>query len=240
MATVGEILLSLLRHGQGDDALPETLCRRAVEDLPVDGAGISLMTDAGHHGVLAATDGPAQVVEDLQVTTGEGPCLDAWRARRVVLQPDVARVAVTRWPGLGPALLDEGVGAIFAFPLQVGDIRLGVLDLCRMSPGGLDGEQLAIGLAYADAAVNVLLHLQNKLDLGQELDGQRFDPLGGGPQIHQATGMIAVQAAVGLADALLLLRGRAFAQGRSMNEVARDVVNHRMTFDPDSENEAQI
>ena len=238
MASVGEILLSLLRHGQGADSLPAALCRRAVEDLPVDGAGLSLLADGGHHSVLAATDGPARLVEDLQVTTGEGPCLDAWRDRRVVLQPDLARVAVTRWPGLGPVLLEAGVGAIFAFPLQVGDIRLGVLDLCRMSPGGLGREQLETGLAYADAAVNVLLHLQNQIDLGEGVDGQRFDPLAAGPQIHQATGMISVQAAVVMTDALLLLRGCAFAQDRPMADVARDVVNRKLTFYPESDGEA--
>ncbi|GAB3774303.1 GAF domain-containing protein [Nocardioides ginsengisegetis] len=239
MPTPGEILLSLLHHGDGVDSLPETLCRRAAEDLSADGVGLTLLSDGGHRQVLAATAGTARVVEELQVTAGEGPSLDAWRERRVVLLSDVARVAPARWPGLAPALLEAGVRAIFVFPLQVGDIRLGVLDVCRTTPGRLEREQLATGLTYAEVAVTVLLHLQEEGGLAAGLDGRLLDPLASAPQIHQATGMISVQAAVGLAEALLLLRAHAFVHSRSARDVARDVVNRTLHFYPDNDGEAE-
>lgn len=231
MTTVGQILSSLMDGNPGGSTLPELLCDRCADALSVTGVGLALMTKEGHEGVVAATDGPARVMEDLQFTLGEGPCVDASTEGRPVLQPDLAKTAPARWPAFGPAVLDAGVAAIFAFPLQVGGIRLGVLDLYRDTAGNLEAGQLSDALVYADAAVVILLHLQNQMGPGDGLHPQLADALGSRPEVHQATGMIAVQAAVGLAEALLLLRARAFAVERPILDLARDVVGRRLRFD---------
>src|SRR3954447_6657178 len=48
--------------------------------------------------------------------------------------------------------------------------------------------------------------------------------------VHQATGMIAAQLDVAVADALATLRAAAFASGRPLPEVAVDVVDRRISF----------
>lgn len=232
VTSVAQILSSLMED-QDTATLPERLCAMCADALPVTGVGMALMTDNGHEGVVAATDGPAKLMEDLQFSLGEGPCLDASTQGGPVLQPDLAISGERRWPVFGPAVLEAGIAAIFAFPLQVGKIRLGVLDLYRSTSGNLDDEELIDALAFADAAVVILLHLQNQTSNGNGLHPQLSDPLGNRSEIHQATGMIGVQAAVGLANALLLLRGHAFAAERSVLEVARDVVARRLRFDPE-------
>lgn len=107
-----------------------------------------------------------------------------------------------------------------------------MLDLYRTAAGPLDDDGLSRALSYADAAVLVLLHLQDRtpLDGGLPLDladasKQQF-------QVHQATEMVAVQAGVGLTEALLLLRGRAYSSGRSIAGVAADVLAHTLRFEP--------
>jgi hypothetical protein len=230
MRTSSQILSSVMAEDRGPITLPERLCRQCAEALPIDGVGLALMNDAGHQGVIAATDGPATLMEDLQFTLGEGPCLDASRNRRPVLQPDLAQTAGTRWPGYGPAVLEAGIAAIFAFPLQVGAIRLGILDLYRETPGYLDAEQLADALAYADAAVVILLHLQGKMTPGEGLHPQLSDPLQSRAEIHQATGVISVQAVVGLTEALLLLRAHAYATDRPILNTAREVLAGTLRF----------
>jgi hypothetical protein len=103
--------------------------------VPVSCAGVALMTSAGREGTLAAIEGPVAAMEDLRQTLGEGPCFDASRDGRPVLEPDLARSGgMARWPGFGPAAVEAGIAAIFAFPLQIGAIRLGVLDLYRDTP----------------------------------------------------------------------------------------------------------
>jgi hypothetical protein len=230
MRTAGQILSSVMADDRGPTTLPERLCRHCAEALPIDGVGLALMNDAGHQGVVAATDGSARLMEDLQFTLGEGPCLDASRERRPVMQPDLAQTACTRWPGFGPAVLDNGIAAIFAFPLQIGAIRLGILDLYRHTPGNLDAVQLADALAYADAAVIIVLHLQGEMTPGQGLHPQLSDPLQSRAEIHQATGVIAVQAVVGLTEALLMLRAHAYAADRPILKTAREVLAGTLRF----------
>ena len=65
-------------------------------------------------------------MEDLQFTFGEGPCVECSRTGRPVLQPDLARTGPDRWPGFSAGALEAGIRAIFAWPLRVGGIRLGV------------------------------------------------------------------------------------------------------------------
>jgi hypothetical protein len=66
------------------------MCARA---LPVRSVGLALMTDDGPAGTVAATDGSALELEELQFSLGEGPCVDASQSGRPVLQPDLGRTA---------------------------------------------------------------------------------------------------------------------------------------------------
>ena len=234
LSDVHGILADLLAAHGGSSTLPQSLAQACVAALPVDGVGLALINEEGHQGMIAATDGPAQAMEDLQFTVGEGPCLDASRSRSPVLQPDLARTGPAMWPGFTPDALEAGISAIFAFPLNVGGIRLGVLDLYRSSTGSLDSDELRQALAYADAAVVMLLHLQNQVGPEEGLHPDLADALGR-PEIHQATGIIAVQAVVGLGEALLLLRGHAFAAERPILEIALDVVGRRLRFKPEDD-----
>ncbi len=49
-------------------------------------------------------------------------------------------------------------------------------------------------------------------------------------EVHQATGMVAAQLDVSDGEALTRLRGRAFADGRTVSELASDVVARRVRF----------
>ena len=79
----------------------------------------------------------SNLIEELQYTLGEGPCVEAHTLNRVVLEPDLAHPSVPRWLAFTPHAVEAGVRAVFAFPLQVGTARLGALDLYRDGPGGL-------------------------------------------------------------------------------------------------------
>ncbi|HET9500687.1 MAG TPA: GAF domain-containing protein [Marmoricola sp.] len=229
MPTIQEIFASLAQ-GDSGTTLPQRLCEDCRRELPVTGVGIALFTEQGHAGLVAATDGTARELEDLQFTLGEGPCLDASAEFAPVLVPDLETDTHDRWPAFTGEALDAGVAAVFAFPLQVGAIRMGVLDLYRDTPGELGAGDVADALRYADAAVLLLLHLQGLRGPEEGLHPDLLDTMDGRPEIHQATGMIAVQANVTLAAALLLLRGHAFSAGRTTVQVARDVVTGRTRF----------
>lgn len=50
------------------------------------------------------------------------------------------------------------------------------------------------------------------------------------PELHQAEGMIAAQVGGSVSDAVDLLLREARATGRSVEDIARDVVSRRMRF----------
>lgn len=228
---VEQILAAVFDAGAEDGAdLPRLLCLACVRELPVDGAGISLIGDQGVQLMVTATDEPARLLEELQFTLGEGPCIDAFDAGRPAGEPDLTTTAgAGRWPGFGPAAIDCGIAAVFAFPLQLGGIRLGVLDLYRGAPGVLDEAQAAAALVFTDAATVLLLQLQAEVSPGQ-LPGYVDAALASRAEVHQAAGMVSVQAGVSLSDALVLLQARAFASGRSLIDLAGDIVDRRLRF----------
>lgn len=229
-----EILAGVAATALTGVTLPQALVLACARELPVSGVGIVLMTDDGPAGVVAASDGPAATMEELQYTLGEGPCVDSSRTGRPVLQPDLARTGPGRWPGFTAGALDAGIRAIFAFPLRVGAIRLGVLDLYRDVPGVLGDHELAEALSFADAATTVLLHLHTS-DEAAGVEVPRLRVVDDRAEVHQATGMVAVHAKVTLAQALVLLRARAFATDRPIVELARDVIAGVVPFAADED-----
>lgn len=219
-----QILADVLTGADEGEDIPLRMLAACTRGLPVTGAGLALMTERGPGGMLAATDGPAALLEDLQFTLGEGPCVDSARTGRPVLNPDLERSGKKLWPRFTSGALDAGVRAVFAFPLGVAQVRIGVLDLYRDTPGPLSEPVLDEAECYADAATLLLLHLHAERPLDDA--GTRWaDGLADSSEVHQATGMISVQSSVSLADALLVLRARAFASERPLDAVARDVVD---------------
>lgn len=230
---VAEILAGLVSAGRASvpaSELPGRLVEACASTLPVTGAGIIWMTDRGPGSMLAASNPKAGLLEDLQFTLGEGPCVDASQSGRTVSVPDLMTDGVRRWPGFTAGALESGVQAVFAVPLQVGGIRVGVLDLHRDQVGGLGGEGLLEAFAFGEAATELLLHLQSMQSSTAEMDLLLSGPSGGRAVVHQATGMVAVQLSVSLADALVRLRARSFALERPIADLARDVVARLVRF----------
>lgn len=229
---VAEILAEIQGSAAEGDTLADRLVRVGRNAMDVTGVGLSLMTGAGPTAVLAATDGSVRVIEELQFTLGEGPCIDSVRTGRPVLDGDLALTAMQLWPGFTSGALDAGVAAAFAFPLQVGAISLGALDLSRDAVGPLEDVDVREAMALAGAATVLLLHLQ--MNSGpRDMHVDLADSLVDRAVVHQATGMVAGQMESDLADALTVLRARAFASGRPIDDVARDVVARKLRFSHD-------
>lgn len=222
----------LLREASQDLSVqPRKIADLCVRVLGVDGAGISLVSDTGHRSVVCATDDVSGQIEELQITLGEGPCIDAIHAGTPVLVVDLDDpddIATWRWPAFMAAAVEAGVRAVFALPLRIGAIAVGSLDMYRARPGPLSDDELGAALLAADAAAVALLWLRTAPD------GVLADPadtgLGYLAQVHQATGMIMVQLGVTIEHAFLLLRARAFSTDRLLHDVAVDVVERRIRF----------
>jgi hypothetical protein len=182
------------------------------------------------------SDPRARVLEELQVTLGEGPCVTALRAAAPVLVGDLASGdSQARWPAFAPAAVAAGAKAMFAFGLHVGAISVGVLTCYQQRPGPLGQQPVADALVLADITVQLLLDPHTARSLGEASGTDRATGARwiGRAEVHQATGMISVQLGVGLEEAFAQLRARAYAEDRPLTELAADVVAHRLRFDTD-------
>ena len=187
-----------------------------------------------------ATDLACEQVAELQVTLGEGPSVEAVEAARPTLVPDLSSdSSLRRWPGFAPAGVEAGVSGVFAFPLQIGAIELGVLEIYRAASGNLSIRELTDALLFADMAMMLLV---GRMTPGARAADMRIDRdhvlfAGGfGPRwdrVHQATGVVSTQLCSSLDEAFVRLRAHAFVTGRSLAEVAVDVIEGSVRLQSD-------
>ncbi len=205
--------------------LPARLCAVAVELLPVAGASVSLCAD-GVPLRLAATDDLAARLADIQVTLGDGPGLRAAASGTPVLACDLnSGRDARRWPVFAQQATAAGVRAVYALPLGTERVRVGTLDLYRDSAGELTPDELWTAGCVARLVTVSLMDLSRRA----RLDGHGL--VGEPDEIHQAAGMVMAQLGIGPDDALARLRAHAFAHGRTVLVVAREVLGRRSRLD---------
>ncbi len=186
-----------------------------------------LMSGDLPRGSLCTTNEVSHLIEDLQYSLGEGPCVDAYQSDMVVTEPDLADQETRRWLAFTPPALEAGVRAVFGFPLRSGTVRLGALNLYRDSPGPLNGDQHADALALADLAARWVLEVQAGAApdaIAEELQVSSDFHY----SVHNAAGIVSVQEDITVTEALILLRAYAFSNDRPLGDVAGAVVDHTL------------
>jgi hypothetical protein len=203
------------------------LCAISAEVSGTTGAGIMLQSDELVRGSLCTTDGVAAYLDDLQYTLGEGPSIDAHHLGRVVAEPELESPDTDRWPILTSSALQAGARAIFAFPIRIGAVRLGSLTLYRDQAGPIAGDRYTDTVVMTDVAARTIVAMQANAPPGSiaiELEeGANFHFV-----VHQAAGMLSEQLHVGVAEALVRLRSRAFRSDTPIDDVAEAVVDGRL------------
>lgn len=209
------------------------VCTLVTERLAVSGTGATVLSDLAdgdgdgrlpQRGLVYATNEVSSGLEDLQLTVGEGPCLDTFNTGGPVLIADLSETSA-RWPAFTPGAIELGAVAVFSFPLQIGVIRLGSLDVYHDTAGPLTEQQLSDALVLADLATQAVM---------AELEGHGSDDVSwlADPhaEVHQATGMVQVQLQTSSNAALLQLRGYAYSHELLLSEVARRVVARELNL----------
>ncbi|MEU9013010.1 ANTAR domain-containing protein [Streptomyces sp. NPDC048479] len=210
---------------QRTDGLDASFARRCADALGIDGLAVTLSGDDSFGELVWASDPLSAQLDDLQFTLGEGPGMDAVDGGVLVLDADLRLVPRARWPGFLSSAETLGLRAVFAFPLQIGAIQVGVLTCRRSTPGPLDATALSDALVFADALTLTLL--------GDVAHGFAEHASLHRAEVHQATGMIAVRLGVTPAVALVRLRAYAYATERPIVDVARDIVARKLRLPAD-------
>ncbi|WP_158887133.1 GAF and ANTAR domain-containing protein [Amycolatopsis anabasis] len=224
-----ERLLGLLDARGGDSiSLLRRVCALCLAEVSVSGAAVSVRGGTranGNQALVCGTDPLSALLDDLRMTVGEGPSVEAFDSGGPVLVPDLAADGA-RWPGFTSGALAAGIAAVFSFPLQVGVVRVGVLDLYRTTAGPLSRRELTDALLLAEIATQALLddlRGADPMDVGWLSDIHAV--------VHQASGIVAVQLRLSMQEALLRIRGHAFAHHIPLNEVARQIVARELRLE---------
>jgi hypothetical protein len=177
---------------------------------------------------VCTSDDLAATISELQLDLGVGPCWDAYSTRTAVLAPDLAALPQNTWPLLRRSLAAWNVRAVYSFPLTVGRLRIGAVDLYSESTEALSSADVADAAALADRAATDVMR--------SALAHRHDEPEADGPysrrEVHQATGMVIAQLGIGAADALLLIRAHSYASGRSVRDTAAEITSRRIVLEP--------
>jgi GAF domain-containing protein len=141
-----------------------------VQVFSVTGSGLMIADDQSVLRYAVATSGPARELEDVQLATGEGPCVEAFVRDTLVATEDLATDG--RWPRVAERVGPLGVHGMLGVPVRLAGIAVGSLDVYRDRPHRWDlSEQRALS-RYADvvaALTETALAAQRAGELAEQL-----------------------------------------------------------------------
>jgi hypothetical protein len=208
------------------------VCTTFVAAAAVDGAAFTQMASDMVRETWCASDAAIAAVEQAQFDLGEGPTREAYLTQQPVLVADVQNPrTVARWPMFTEQTASLDIGSLFAIPMRVGAITAGVCSAYRRKAGALSAAEVGELLRAVDAATLTLLALR----AGNAQQRPENDEVEGTlpRHVHQATGMVVAQLGVSIEEAFARLRAHAYSSGRTLDEVAGEIVDRRLRLEPD-------
>ena len=197
---------------------------RAASLVGAPAAGLLLADQRGRLEYMAGSDENVRLVELFQLQHDEGPCMEAYRTGRAVINVDLD-AAAGRWPRFAPRATAAGFRSVHAFPLRLREQVIGALNLFGSTRGGdfTDGD-VPVVQALADVAAIGLLQ-ERVIRRGEVLTEQLQGALNSRIVIEQAKGAVAQARGVDMDEAFALIRGYARRHNRRLTDVVRTVVD---------------
>ncbi|MGY1651676.1 GAF domain-containing protein [Geodermatophilus sp. SYSU D01119] len=216
----------------GTELLPVRLSRAAAATLGVDGAGLSVVDAAGARIPLGSSSTAAACAERLQFTVGAGPCWEAQRTRQPVFAvlADLRR----RWAPFADLLTQQTpFRAVVAFPLREDLAGAGALDLYFTDDAAVPALDVFAAVAVGELVTAALTEAAVWSDWPAERgpDWLHNPEARRRAAVLRAAGRAAMTLETDPATALTLLRGSAWADGRTVEDVAEDLESGRLRFE---------
>ncbi|TQK98151.1 GAF domain-containing protein [Streptomyces puniciscabiei] len=238
---VSETLAAAAWGAHDPKAVPGALCEACARLLPVSGSSVSISGGRDVRVVWCASDRVAARLAELQYTVGDGPCQTALDEGAPVVAADLTGCDARRWPIFAHEAVALGVRAVFSLPLGVGGAAIGTLDLYSEHAGGLTQQDMRTALWVRDALTHALLSLPTagrdlaEEDTEDEVASWVAASAADHSEVHRAVGMVMVQLDADSGQALARLRAHAYAEGRTVSQVAREVLARRLHFQNEPE-----
>ena len=188
----------------------------------VDGTALMLVDRDQVLRNLAVSDPRAALLEELQTTHGEGPCVDAFDDKQPVAADDLGRE--DRWPAFSPEAARRGLLAVLASPIPYSEQAVGVVAVFAAEPHPWsEGEREAI-VAFTELVALLILNAMEATERGR-LAAELQVALDSRVVIEQAKGVLVGRHGLTTRQAFERLRRQARDQRRPLSQVARAVVS---------------
>jgi hypothetical protein len=211
------------------ELLPVQLARACARTLGVDAAGLSVTAGEEGRAPLGASSATADLAERLQFTAGDGPCTSAHRDQEPVFaaSADLER----RWPAFARLLAEHTpYRAVVALPIGETLAGPGALDLFFTDEAAVPQLDVFEAMAVGDLTCAAL---------GDAAVWAPWSPRGGPAWLHgpaaqrralvwTAIGRVAMAQDTSAPAALDVLRTAAARTGRTVDDLAGDVVAGRL------------
>ncbi|CDQ46043.1 MULTISPECIES: GAF and ANTAR domain-containing protein [Mycolicibacterium] len=200
-----------------DDVLRD-VTTAAIELIPeADTAGILLIGKDSTYESLATTSDLPNKLDELQVTFGEGPCMQAALDDIVVRTDDFRNEP--RWPKYSPAALEHGVRSGLSFKLYTANRTAGALNLFSFHPNVWTARAETTGLVLAAHAAAAILASRQSEELESAVASR--------DRIGQAKGIIMERFKIDDVQAFALLRKLSQDSNTKLADIAEQVINTR-------------
>jgi GAF domain-containing protein len=218
--SLGDVMSRVARDLQqehGDvEATLRGITRAAVDTVPgADECGISYVIARKQVEPRAWTSDLPKVLDALQGTLGQGPCLDAIWDNVVVRVADVS--TEERWPRFASEAAARGVGSLLCFQLFVEGDNLGALNLYARRADAFDAGSEDVGLLFAAHAAVALAGAEHESNL---LAGMLHRDL-----IGQAKGILMERHKLTAAQAFDLLVRTSSLTNRKLRDLADELTS---------------
>lgn len=225
-----QALTALSQFLVAERSIGDTLLRVSqltTEAIPAaEMAGISTLGEDGRPTTHVFTHADAPGIDASQYTSGNGPCLDAWRTKQVVRIDDLA-FAADEYPEFSKAAMGYGIASTLSLPLVAGGDGLGALNLYARTTHGFSTDDEATGSDLAAAAAIVMANASAYWGAAA-LSDQLQEAMKSRAVIEQAKGMLMAQSPELTADdAFDLLRRASQRENLKLREVARRIVERK-------------
>jgi GAF domain-containing protein len=209
----------------GDQTPREGLLRVAqLGESALEGAqatGVTLLED-GQPKTFAFTSDEAPEVDQLQYAEGDGPCLTAYKEKKVV-RVECNRTE-ERWPAFTQRAIEKGVLSSLSVPLVVDDRGIGALNFYSHVEQAFSSEDEALGVAFAEQAAVIMANAEacwGARDHIRNLD----EAIRSRAVIEQAKGILMARSKVDADEAFDMLRRASQRENRKLRDVAADLVD---------------
>jgi hypothetical protein len=208
--------------------LPVRLTRAVAAVLPVDGVGLSMQLGTSSIRPLAASDPDVAVAESLQFTVGGGP--DVIAIGTGLPMPGTERLLARRWPAFHDLLVTQTLlRSILAVPLPGSRDVLGAMTFYFVDPVG----PLSVDLRESEQIAELVAgHLRPAVEWAAREPTapawMRTPAARRRDRLWMAVGMLTLLLQVSASEALTLLRARAYAMGRTADDLAERVLEGRV------------